>query len=114
MPRVVGAAAGYLPPVRILIRLMTTMTRLTVFSVGYVLGARAGREQYERIRSAARRATNDPPVQQAPAKADEPVGVHRLLADEHVDVPDELVYSTGPDIEGTVDELTPIGDGDRF
>jgi len=90
-PRVAGIVAGYTRVVRILGRLITTMTRLAAFGAGYVLGARAARR-----------------------RAEKPAGVHPLLADQHVDTQDELVYSTGPDIEETVDELMRIGDADRL
>lgn len=38
-----------------------------------------------------------PPTSNAPTPKDQP-GVHRLLVDEHVDEPDEVVYSSGPDV----------------
>jgi hypothetical protein len=41
-------------------------------------------------------------------------GVNPLLADEHVATEDEVVYSTGPDIEETVDELIPTNDDERL
>lgn len=106
--------AGYTPAVRILGRLVTTLSRLAAFGAGYVLGARAGRERYERLRSVVRQATKEPQVHPRPTRVEEPVGVHRLLTDEHVDTQDQLVYSTGPDIEGSVGELSPIGDDDRL
>jgi sRNA-binding protein len=37
-----------------------------------------------------------------------------LLADEHVGTDEEVVYSTGPDIEETVDELAPGDDSERL
>jgi hypothetical protein len=43
--------------------------KLTVgFAVGYVLGARAGREQYEQIVESARKLAQRPEVQQASAR----------------------------------------------
>lgn len=44
--------------------MLTKATFLTGAAVGYVLGARAGRERYEQIVSAARRTWEDPRVQQ--------------------------------------------------
>jgi hypothetical protein len=40
--------------------------------------------------------------------------VNPLLADEHVAVEDEVVYSSGPDIEETAAELSPDNDDDRL
>ena len=40
--------------------------------------------------------------------------VHPLLADKHVEVEEEVVYSSGPDIEETVDELRPTNDSERL
>lgn len=45
-------------------------------------------------------------------KADEPVSP--LLADEHIESTDEVVYSSGPDIEETIDELAPDSDDERL
>ncbi len=44
-------------------------TYLAAAAAGYVLGARAGRERYEQIRTQARKVWNDPHVQQAAADA---------------------------------------------
>jgi hypothetical protein len=46
------------------------------------------------------------------AGADQQSGgsVNPLLADEHIAIDDEIVYSAGPDIEESIDELAP-GDG---
>jgi hypothetical protein len=41
------------------------MTFLTGLAVGFVLGARAGRERYEQIKRAARSVTDSPAAQQA-------------------------------------------------
>jgi hypothetical protein len=43
-------------------------------AVGYVLGARAGREQYERIAEQARRLSGSPKVEQAKQKVKETAG----------------------------------------
>jgi predicted membrane-bound spermidine synthase len=37
-----------------------------------------------------------------------------LLADEHVESTDEVVYSAGPDIEESIDELAPDDERDRI
>lgn len=43
---------------------------LAAGTVGYVLGARAGRERYEQIKTQAQRVWRDPKVQQAADKAE--------------------------------------------
>ena len=43
---------------------MRKMTALVAGSIGYVLGARAGRQRYEQIKSAALRVRSNPKVQQ--------------------------------------------------
>jgi hypothetical protein len=40
--------------------------------------------------------------------------VSPLLADEHIESTDEVVYSAGPDIEESIDELAPSDDKDRI
>ena len=40
--------------------------------------------------------------------------VSPLLADEHVESAEEVVYSAGRDIEETIDELAPTDDRDRI
>ncbi|MET0953188.1 MAG: hypothetical protein ABWX57_07860 [Aeromicrobium sp.] len=45
--------------------------------------------------------------------SDAPV-IPPLLADEHIESEDEIVYSTGPDIEETVEELAPKSDDERL
>jgi hypothetical protein len=150
------------------------LTLAAAFGIGYTLGAKAGRERYEQIKSTAQQVKDDPRVQDAAAKAEDLVRdtattikddprvqdvVHRaeglvddvkgaardgdlvetakhvadeaadavggtnhdadqkvspLLADEHVESAEEVVYSSGPDIEETIDELTPSNDGDRI
>ena len=44
-------------------------TFITGLAVGFVLGARAGRERYEQMKTLARRATDNPAVQQAAGAA---------------------------------------------
>lgn len=48
---------------------MSKVTMLLGVGVGYVLGARAGRERYEEIQQQARRVWNDPRVQKKKAEA---------------------------------------------
>lgn len=112
------------------------LTLLAAFGGGYVLGAKAGRERYEQIKHTAARVKDDPRVQQATVQAqefarqaaervkDEPrvrdvvdtiehhvddLTQHDLTQhdlDETVTVEDPVVYSVGPDIEESIDELT--------
>jgi hypothetical protein len=113
------------------------LTLLAAFGGGYVLGTKAGRERYEQIKQTAQqvadKAKDDPRVKDvaekvkdaAPEPAPEPApkptptpsapgdsaDVHPLLADEHIGLEDTVVYSAGPDIEESIDDL--IGDEPR-
>ena len=49
--------------------MMRKFTAIVAGGVGYVLGARAGRQRYEQIRGMAMKAKSNPKVQQAAAKA---------------------------------------------
>jgi hypothetical protein len=40
--------------------------------------------------------------------------VHPLLADEHVEPEEEVVYSSGPDIEESIEDLLPKSDDERL
>jgi hypothetical protein len=68
---------------------MKKLTLLAVLAVGYVLGARAGRERYEQIRSAFLRVKNDPRVQE---KAQQAVDVAR---DQAPVVADKVTSAAG-------------------
>ena len=48
---------------------MSKIVTLTAVGVGYVLGARAGRQRYEQIAKGARKVWKDPRVQRAAADA---------------------------------------------
>ena len=48
---------------------MSKETLLAAAGVGYVLGARAGRERYEQIKAGAQKVASDPRVQSAKDKA---------------------------------------------
>ena len=50
---------------------MKKLTLLIVGGLGYVLGARAGRQRYEQLRSMATRVKSNPTVQQTAAQAAE-------------------------------------------
>lgn len=76
------------------------------------------------VRETATKVTEDPRVKDVVSRAEdvlrdaglkhdaeqsgERAGVHRLLADDHVAIDDEIVYSTGPDVEETIDELVDV------
>ena len=63
---------------------MKKLTLLLAAGIGYVLGARAGRERYEQIKNAAFRVKEDPRVQSAAATVTEtareqaPVVAHKV------------------------------------
>jgi hypothetical protein len=59
---------------------MKKLTLLAGLGVGYVLGARAGRERYEQIRSRAKRIASNPTVQSAAGKAQETVTTQATAA----------------------------------
>jgi hypothetical protein len=48
---------------------MKKLTAIVVGGIGYVLGARAGRQRYEQIRSAALKLKNNPKVQETARQA---------------------------------------------
>ena len=48
---------------------MRKLTALVFGGIGYVLGARAGRERYEQIRNAAQRVKSNPKVQETARQA---------------------------------------------
>jgi hypothetical protein len=94
--------------------------KLTVgFAVGYVLGARAGREQYEQIVESARALVQRPEVQQATARLRERLGISSRepttvtpdqVPPEDPDLPVEPVPPraiTDPAIEPTIEEALP-------
>jgi hypothetical protein len=53
---------------------MSKTTLLLAFGAGYVLGARAGRDRYDQIRSGAQKVASNPTVQSAAGRAQEVVG----------------------------------------
>ena len=53
--------------------MMKKIVLLTAAAAGYVLGARAGRERYEQIKSGAQKVAENPRVQAATSKAQETV-----------------------------------------
>jgi hypothetical protein len=63
---------------------MNKTTLISGFAIGYVLGARAGRERYEQIRNGARSFAGSPPVQSAAGKAQETVAAQAPVVAEAV------------------------------
>ena len=61
---------------------MKKIPLLTAAAVGYVLGARAGRERYEQIRTGARRIARNPRVQEATQRAQDAVATQASHAAE--------------------------------
>jgi len=105
------------------------LTILSIFAGGYVLGSKAGRERYEQIVGAANKVKTDPRVDDVISRAESVVRdvtgkadssddssntVRPAPADEHIESDDQVVYSTGPDIEETVDELRAHDDSERI
>jgi hypothetical protein len=88
---------------------------LTGAAVGYVLGTRAGREQYEKIRAQAKTLWNDPKVQeqvsqaQATVKEQAPV-VQEKVAEAARSTADRAKSATGRD-QATVDPVNESGGG---
>lgn len=67
---------------------MKKLTFITGGAVGFVLGSRAGRPAYERIKKAARVVAGSKPVQAAGRKADETVG--EFARQRAVDITDSV------------------------
>lgn len=107
------------------------LTILGIFAGGYVLGSRAGRERYEQIVEAANRVKADPRVDDVITRAEDVLHdaggtagnsddstptstVSPAPADEHIEPEDKVVYSAGPDIEETVDDLRAHDERERI
>ena len=77
------------------------LTHLTAFGAGYILGARAGRERYEQIRSLALRVKDDPRVQEKAHEAADAVKAETAsLRDKVSDKLHGEEASTRPDLNG--------------
>ena len=61
---------------------MKKITLLAAAAAGYVLGARAGRERYEQIKTGAQKVAHDPRVQNASQKAQDAVATQAAHAAE--------------------------------
>ena len=79
------------------------------FAVGYVIGARAGRERYEQLRKAATQVVQSPPVQKATqtagAKATELTKVAKDKAASRVPKLTETAKSGASKVRGQLDRL---------
>ena len=80
---------------------MSKIVTLTAVGVGYVLGARAGRQRYEQIAKSARKVWADPRVQQAAADA------RTAAAEKAPVVKEKLVQAAG----SVSDRATTSGPG---
>ncbi len=76
---------------------MSKLTLLTAAAVGYVLGARAGRERYEQIAAGARKVAGNPRVQAAKQQAQ--------------DVAAEKAKETASSVKSTVSDKVHRTDG---
>lgn len=98
--------------------MFTKLVALTSFGAGYVLGAKAGQERYEQIRSAALRVKNDPRVQQKAhdaaeaAKAQAPVAREKLH-DAAGKVQEKVTHHGGAHTETTTQYTPYQGNGVR-
>ena len=82
---------------------MRKLTMLVAGGVGYVLGARAGRERYEQIKRTATRVKNDPRVQEKASQAAD-------LAKEKAPVVKDKVTSVA---STAADKVTPTSNGEH-
>ena len=82
---------------------MRKLLMLVAGGVGYVLGARAGRERYEQIKRTATRVKDDPRVQEKASQAAD-------LAKEKAPVVKDKVAAAA---SSAADKVTPSGDQDR-
>ena len=82
---------------------MRKLTMLFAGGVGYVLGARAGRERYEQIKRTATRVKNDPRVQEKASQAAD-------LAREKAPVVKDKVTSVA---STAADKVSPSANGEH-
>ena len=82
---------------------MKKLTLLIAGGIGYVLGARAGRERYEQIKRTATRVKDDPRVQEKATQAAD-------LAKEKAPVVKDKVAAAA---STAADKVTPSGNGDH-
>jgi hypothetical protein len=101
------------------------LTLLSVLAGGYILGAKAGRERYEQIVEAADKVKANPRVddvisraesivRDATGRADSGGDASSTVRPAPADRQDQVVYSSGPDIEETVDELRAHDESERI
>ncbi|MEN3121712.1 hypothetical protein N5P18_15480 [Janibacter terrae] len=84
---------------------MGKITMLAAGAVGYVLGTRAGREQYDKLSTQAKRVWRDPKVQRKAGQAQEAaVGLGHKAEEK---VTSKVKEHTGGDSSGTTTSPTP-------
>ena len=92
---------------------MRKLTILAVGGIGYVLGARAGRERYEQIRRVATRVKENPTVQSAASSAtDAAKSAAPVVKDKVAGVADTAAQKAkGSSDEGLETSAYPTGTG---
>ena len=97
---------------------MKKLSLLIGIGIGYVLGAAAGRERYEQIRSGARKVAGNPTVQSAATRAQETVSAQAPHVAEAVKdkvssaasvAADKMHRGHGADGTGTSTGMSPGG-----
>ena|SRR5689334_20179813 len=86
---------------------MSKIKLLLIGGIGYVLGARAGRERYEQIKSAATKVRNNPQVQQTTQQAvDLAKDKAPVVKDKLTDAADAARHKVGGGSDAS-DQLNP-------
>jgi hypothetical protein len=88
---------------------MRKLTVLAIGGIGYVLGARAGRERYEQIRGLAEQVRNNPKVQSKAHQAADAAREHApVVKDKLTDAAGTAASKVRPSgSSGTADQLHP-------
>ncbi|MCP3424334.1 YtxH domain-containing protein [Nocardioides pinisoli] len=86
---------------------MKKLMLLVAGGVGYVLGARAGRERYDQIKKAATRVKEDPRVQEKAHQAAD------LAKDKAPVVKDKVTSAASTAASTAADKVTPSGSGEH-
>lgn len=87
---------------------MSKVTLLAAVGVGYVLGARAGRERYEQIKAGAQKVAADPRVQSAKDRAVDTASAQAEAAYEAArDKVQDTVQNTVSGASGFTQQATP-------
>jgi hypothetical protein len=87
---------------------MRKLTVLVVGGIGYVLGARAGRERYDQIRGLAEQVRNNPKVQAKAHQAADAAREHApVVKDKLTDVAGTAASKVKPSGSSDADQLHP-------